>query len=292
MKSKSSQFSYIVTTAILLFSVLLLSSMIIPKNLHAQPDDFNESNDYKIGAEDVLQISVWENEHLNRQVFVRPDGKISFPLVDDLAVAGLSTMEIKKIITEKLTRFINNPEVTVTIKIMNNYKVYFMGAVNVPGVYNLKRKTSLLQLFAMAGGLSLAKNIDLQKAYILREKKRLAVDFEKLIEEGDVTQNVELLPDDVIYIPDNYARRITVIGEVASPGTVVFKDGITVLDAVLMSGGATEDADMNDTIIVRETPEREEIIRIRLKDIIKKGKLESNIKLEPGDKVVVPASLF
>lgn len=292
MKSKSSKFSYIVTTAILLFSVLILSSMITPKDLNARPDDFNDAYDYKIGAEDVLHISVWENEHLNRQVFVRPDGKISFPLVDDIEVDGLTTMEIKEIITEKLTRFINSPEVTVTIKNMNNYKVYVMGAVNVPGVYNLKRKTSLLQLFAMAGGLSLAKNIDLQKAYILREKKRLAVDFEKLIEEGDVTQNVELLPDDVIYIPDNYARRITVIGEVASPGTVVFKDGITVLDAVLMSGGITEDADLNDTKIVREKPDREEIIRIRLKDIIKKGKLESNIKLEPGDKVVVPAGLF
>lgn len=292
MKSTSSQFPSIVTTAIVVFSAVLVSSLIIPKNLHAHTDAINESNDYKIGAEDVLHISVWENEHLNRDVFVRPDGKISFPLVDDIEVNGLTAMEVKDIITQKLVRFINSPEVTVTIKNMNNYKVYVMGAVNVPGVYNLKRKTSLLQLFAMAGGLSLAKNIDLQKAYILRNKKRLDVDFEKLIEEGDVTQNVELFPNDVIYIPDNYARRITVVGEVASPGTVVFNEGITVLDAVLMSGGPTEDADLNDTKVVRERPEREDIIRIRLKDIIKKGKLESNIKLEPGDKVVVPVGFF
>ena len=142
------------------------------------------------------------------------------------------------------------------------------------------------------GGLTLAENADLKKAYILRGKQRLPIDFERLIEEGDITQNIDLLPDDVIYIPDNFAKRITVIGEVTNPGTVSFKDSITVVDAVLMSGGPTEDADLNDTKVVRKKPDKEESIKIRLKDIIKKGKLESNIKLEPGDIVVVPGSLF
>ena len=90
-------------TALLVFSLLLVSSMIAAKNLYAQANDSDVPNDYKIGAEDVLHISVWENEHLNREVFVRPDGKISFPLVDDIDVNGLTAIEVKEIIAKKLT---------------------------------------------------------------------------------------------------------------------------------------------------------------------------------------------
>ena len=279
---------------IFVFVVLILSLMVNKTNLYAQNDAQNKDykNDYKIGAEDVLHISVWENEHLNREVFVRPDGKISFPLVDDIAVNGLTAMELKEIITKKLIDYISNPEVTVIVKSINNYKVYVMGAVNTPGEFSLKRKTNLLQFLATVGGLTLAENADLKKAYILRGKQRLPIDFKKLIEEGDITQNVDLLPDDIIYIPDNFAKRITVIGEVTAPGTVNFKDSITVLDAVLMSGGPTEDAALNDTKVVKKKADKEDTIKVRLKDIIKKGKLDTNIKLEPGDMIVVPSSLF
>ena len=239
---------------IFLFTVLILSSIVNKTNLYAQNEDYkkNYKDDYKIGAEDVLHISVWQNEHLNREVFVRPDGKISFPLVDDIKVNGLTAIEVKEIITKKLTDYITKQEVTVIINSINNYKVYVMGAVNTPGEFSLKRKTNLLQFLAAVGGLTLAENADLKRAYILRGKQRLSINFKKLIEEGDITQNIDLLPDDVIYIPDNFAKRITVIGEVNTPGTVNFKDSITVLDAVLRSGGPTEDADLNDTKVVKK----------------------------------------
>jgi len=135
---------YIAITALLVFSLLSVSSIISTKNLYALPNDTNASHDYKIGAEDILHISVWENEYLNREVFVRPDGKISFPLVDDIEVNGLTAIEVKKIITKKLTDFISTPEVTVIVNSINNYKVYVMGAVNTPGEFSLKRKTNQL----------------------------------------------------------------------------------------------------------------------------------------------------
>ena len=284
-----------------LFPVFLCFTIIVNCSLYAQADD------YKIGAEDILQISVWGNENLNQEVTVRPDGKISFPLVNDIKVVGLTTTELRDMLTERLAAFMSSPEVSVIIKSINSYRVYIIGAVNSPGVINLKRETNLLQLLAMNGGLSLAENADLKKACIMRGKKRLPVDFEKLIQEGDVNQNVSLLPDDVIYIPNNFARRITVIGEVKTPGTVAYKDGITVLDAVLMTGGPTENASLNGTRIIRKTvpqpqgetsPERRgkesksKFIQVRLKDIMEKGNLEKNILLEPGDTVHVPAGFF
>jgi len=281
-----------------LFAVLLCFSEISQSSLYAQTDD------YKIGAEDILQISVWGNENLDQAVIVRPDGKISFPLVNDIKVIGLTTTELRNLLTKRLTSFISNPEVAVIIKSINSYKVYVMGAVTSPGVINLKRETTLLQMLAMTGGLTLAENADLEKACIMRGKKRLPVDFGKLIREGDVNQNVGLLPDDVIYIPDGFTKRITVIGEVKSPGTITYRDGITVLDAVLMTGGPTDDANLNGTRIVRKTlPQPQQVktasqeaetkfIKVRLKEIMKKGNLEKNITLEPGDTIHIPASIF
>jgi len=291
-----SKLTYLITV---LFLVLLCFSKIPDCPLYAQTDD------YKIGAEDVLQISVWGNENLNQEVIVRPDGKISFPLVNDIKVIGLTTTKLRDILTERLTSFMSNPEVAVIVKNINSYKVYVMGAVTSQGVINLKSKTNLLQLMAMTGGLALAENADLKRACILRGKNRLPVDFEKLIHEGDASQNIDLLPDDVIYVPDSFANRITVIGEVKLPGTVTYKDGITVLDAVLMAGGPTDDANLNGTKIVRKispqgkallrkgNPEStSQLIRVRLKDIMEKGKLEENIRLEPGDTIHIPASIF
>jgi polysaccharide biosynthesis/export protein len=272
--------------ALCLLAALVFFSMADRSSLYAQDDS------YRIGAEDVLNISVWENEQLAQDVTVRPDGKISFPLLDDLKVEGLTAIEIKEMITEKLTHYMSKPQVTVTVRNIESCKVYVMGAVSTPGVLSLKRKTNLLQLLAMVGGLTLTETADLQKAYILRKGNRLPVNFIKLVEEGDTTQNVDLRPDDVIYIPDNFDKRVTVIGEVVGPKTINFKNGITALDAVLMSGGPTTDADLDGTKIVRKKASQEEILNVKLNRVMKKGKLEGNVKLMPGDVIIVPASML
>jgi len=202
---------FIASIVILFCLTILFYSIIDRKSLYAQDkNDLPAQNgdykngDYKIGAEDVLAISVWRNDQLNREVVVRPDGKISFPLLDDLKVTGLTPLEVKKIITKKLALYIGDPEVTVILKGMNNNRVYIAGgAAGLPGVFNLKRKVTLFQLLDMADKKALTENVDLRRAYLLRGQERLPVDFEKLME-GDLTQDVELLPEDIIYLPDNF----------------------------------------------------------------------------------------
>ncbi|MEW5803011.1 MAG: polysaccharide biosynthesis/export family protein [bacterium] len=272
-------------TYLLIFLTLLLIAAGKIQNVNAE-------DSYRIGAEDVLFISVWGNEQLTREVLVRPDGKISFPLVDDLPVAGLTCMEVKELITKKLTPYIQVMyQVTVILQSINSYKVYVMGAVKSPGAVTLRRKTTLLHLLAMVGGDQFSENADFGKSYVLRDGKQLPVAFEKLIEKGDVKQDIELLPNDFIYIHDNFDKRISIIGEVAIPKTMTFKDGMTILDALLIAGGPTQSAHLNGTRVVRRGKE-DVSIDVRLKDLLKKGKLEYNLKLQPKDLIIVPASFL
>ena len=252
---------------------------------------YAQEDEYLIGVEDVLHISVWENDRLNNDVIVRPDGKISFPLIDDLKVAGFTPLEIKKIITEKLSSFVKNPVVMVMVQSINHCKVYVLGSVDSPGAVILKSKTNLLQLLAMVGGHTLVEKADLQNAYILRGQERLSVNFERLLDKGDI-DNVDLISGDIIFIPDNFDKRITIVGEVLNPRTISFKKGITVLDAVIMAGGATEDAKLNATKIIRKSGDQEKTIQVKLKDIMKKGKIKSNFILKEKDVIIVPARII
>ena len=205
---------------------------------------------YLIGDEDVLQISVWGNPELNVQVPVRPDGMISFPLVGDVKAAGVSPQELKVILEKEISKYVKDPTVSVIVTSVNSFKVYVIGeGVATPGVVTLKRNTSLLQLIAQLGSL---KNADLNNAFILRDDKKLNNDFSKLILKGDISQDVQLAPNDTIFIPDNFEKRITVVGAVKNPGTISYKEGLTAVDAILLVGGFTEFAKQNDVIIVRK----------------------------------------
>lgn len=108
--------------------------------------------DYVIGAEDVLQVTVWKNDTLSRAVPVRPDGKISLPLLHDIQAAGLTAMQLRDKIAVALAEFMPNPEVSVIVTDVRSYKVSVLGEVNRPGVMQLKSDTSILEALAMAGG--------------------------------------------------------------------------------------------------------------------------------------------
>ena len=108
--------------------------------------------DYVIGAEDMLQITVWRNDTLSRAVPVRPDGKISLPLLHDIHAAGLTAMQLRDKIALALAEFMPSPEVSVIVTDVRSYKVSVLGEVNKPGVINLKSDTTILEALAMAGG--------------------------------------------------------------------------------------------------------------------------------------------
>jgi polysaccharide export outer membrane protein len=250
---------------------------------------------YLIGDEDVLDISVWGNPELKIQVPVRPDGMISFPLVGDVKATGVSPQELKAILEKDISKYVKDPSVSVIVTSINSFKVYVIGEgiATTPGatsgVITLKRNTSLLQLIAHLGSL---KNADLENSFILRNDKKLTNDFSMLVRKGDISQDIQLAPNDVVFIPDNFEKRITVVGEVKNPGTVPYRDGLTAVDAVLHTGGFTEFAKQNDVVIVRKEGKSLKNIEARLKDVIKNGDTSKDVPLKPGDLIIIKTGIF
>jgi|SRR5208282_4611225 len=261
-----------------------------------------------IGEEDVLQIQVWDHPELTANVPVRPGGMISVPFVGEVKAAGLMPQELKALLEKEYAAYIKVPSVSVVVTAVNSFKVYVMGAgitggtpaltsggpaavgsEGQAGAVTLRRDTSLLQLFAQ---LRLQKDADLRHAYAVRGGKKLEVDFYKLVVRGDTSQDLQLQPDDLIYVPDTLQSRIRVVGAVKLPGIFPFTDGMTTLDAVLSAGGFNDFASQNNVEVVRREGDKVENIRVRLKDVINDGDVSKNLMLKPGDIVKVNTGIF
>ena len=267
---------------LMLFAVSLISLVITSGVSYGQQ--------YVIGADDVLHISVWANPDLNLTVPVRPDGMISFPLVGDVRAAGMSTKELKALLEKELSNFVKAPNVSVIVDAVNSFKVYVVGEGNAgrPGVLTLKQNSSLVQVLAQIG---FDKSADLEGSYVLRKGKKLGNNLLKLIE-GDMSQDIQMEPDDVIFIPGNFKKRILVVGAVKNPRILDYREGMTALDAVLSAGGFTEFAKQNDVIVVRKTGGEVKRIEVRLKDVIKDGDISKDVPLKPGDLITVTSGIF
>jgi len=263
------------------------------------------AGDYIIGEGDGLDISVWGVKELNVSVRVRPDGKITIPGLGDVKATGVTPLELQATLGAKFKELVKNPIVTVSVREITNSKVYvFGGGVN-SGVYDLNRRTTLLQLLCVIGNSTVsgaanrntsagagAKVADYKKAYILRNGKKLKQDFYKLFVDGDVSEDIVIETNDAIFIPQLLEKNIYVLGAVNTPKVIEYREGMTIMEAVLESGGFTKFAKQNDTEILRKDGKKEISISIKAKDLINDGDLEQNVKLKPGDYVVVKEGLF
>ncbi len=163
-----------------------------------------DSANYVIGSEDVLYIHVWKEEYLSKTVPVRMDGKISLPLIDEIQAAGLTPLQLKELLMQKLREFVDIPNISVIVMEANSFKVYISGQVRSPGVYRLRSETSLLQIIPMAGGFTDWANQ--KKILVIRKEngkeKRIMVNYKKIVKGDDPGSNVILKAGDTIIVPD------------------------------------------------------------------------------------------
>ena len=157
--------------------------------------------DYVIGTGDVLHVSVWDEPLLTVTATVRPDGKISMPLLDEVSVSGNTPDGLPKSLTDKLTRFVHKPRVTVTVQEIHSRLVFITGEVQRPGAYSLVASMNVVQLVARSGGFTdFAKQ---KKIYVLRANKttRIDVNYGKVLKGQAPQQNIDLAPGDTVVVP-------------------------------------------------------------------------------------------
>ena len=156
---------------------------------------------YRIGPQDVLRIDVWKETEISRSVPVRPDGKISLPLLNDVQAAGLTAMELANVISEGLKKFITNPQVTVTVTEILSQRIYVTGEVTRPGAFPLLPKMTALQAISSAGGFTQFANP--KKRYVLRTEngKQVKHPFNYKEVLNGKAEDIPLLPGDTLVVP-------------------------------------------------------------------------------------------
>jgi polysaccharide biosynthesis/export protein len=162
-----------------------------------------DSASYKIGEQDVLNITVWKEPQLSGQVVVRPDGKISVPLIDEVQAAGLTPLELQNVLLEKFRPFLAVPKVSVSVREVNSRKVYVIGQVNHTGTFHINNDTTVLQVLTDAGGLRDYANP--KKIYVMRTVNGKPVKFpfhyDAVLKGQHYEENITLQPGDTIVVP-------------------------------------------------------------------------------------------
>jgi len=166
----------------------------------------SEQGDYRIGPEDVLDIAVWNNTAISRTVPVRPDGKISLPLLNDVQAAGLTPMQLRDVLIKKLAEYTPTPEVSVIIREVHSFKVSVIGEVKKPGRHELKNRATVLDALAMAEGLGECASRG--RIVILRQEgntlKRIPFNYNKVVSANGANGEMEnflLQPGDIVVVP-------------------------------------------------------------------------------------------
>jgi len=158
---------------------------------------------YVLGPEDVVMVSVWKDEHLTKEVVVRPDGMISFPLIGDVPAEGRVVEELRADIAKRLSKYIPNPNVSVAVTKLLSYKIYVLGRVNKPGEYMVGHTTDVLQALSLAGGLTpFAAENDIKVVRRHHGEQRVyEFRYGDARKGKDLTQNILLQRGDVVMVP-------------------------------------------------------------------------------------------
>jgi len=248
--------------------------------------------DYRIGPKDLLEITVFELPELNQTVRVSEDGSITMSFLGRIEVAGLTAQELESRLASLLGQRATTETAHVTVFIREYQKVSVIGAVGRPGMYELVGPTTLLEIIALAGGLT---NQAMKELYIYRpgedgKQERIVIPLQDLLVGGDQDLNLFLEPKDVVTVPIDQTQNVFVYGEVRNPGAIPFlaSKRITLLQAIAQAGGTTEWAKKGSVVIKRKDRKtgKEMKIPVNLKNIIN-GRI-ADIVLEEGDVVIVP----
>jgi polysaccharide export outer membrane protein len=248
---------------------------------------------YELGPGDVVNFALYGRPDLNRQAFrVAPDGTVSYLQAQNIQIAGLTLDEARQAIEQSLAAHFRSPRVIITPQEIGSKRFTILGKVAHKGVVTLERPITLVEAIANAGGLEtglfdykIIELADLDHSFIVRGGQHLPVDFRRLLHEGDMKFNLEIEPNDFIYIASNITNDYYVIGAVASPGTQGLTEDASVIAAISRRGGFTQRAWTSRVLVIRGSFNKPETFIINVKKVL--AGQDKDFKLVPKDIVYI-----
>jgi protein involved in polysaccharide export with SLBB domain len=236
------------------------------------------------------------------------DGKIYFSLLPGIDVWGLTIEQARVALEKELANYVRTPQVAITLRAIGSKHVSVLGRLNRPGIYPVEGSMTLLESIALAGGTQRSTSTtstsedlaDLRHSFVVRQGQFLPVDFQRLLRDGDTSQNIVLQPDDFVYVPSSLANEVYVLGAVRLPRAVTFTENMSLVSAIAGADGAqrlnwltaedpgpfTKDAFVTHIGLVRGSLTQPQVMIVDYNAIVK-GKAQ-DVRLEPGDIIYVP----
>ncbi|MCX6950775.1 MAG: SLBB domain-containing protein [Verrucomicrobia bacterium] len=262
---------------------------------------------FRLGPGDQLEVEMIGDASTRATVTVGPDGKIYYYMLPGLDVWGLTLPGARARLGEELKQYIREkPVVSLTLRVVASQRVWVLGRVNSPGIYTLAGPTTLLDAVSQAGGLSSSSAFaalaasagvsspsgssseaaDLARSFVIRRGRVLPVDFQQLLHDGALSQNIYLQPDDFIFLPSARTPQVHILGAVIQPHSERMTGPLTVVQAIALSGGTDREAILSNVAILRGSLAHPQIAIVAVDEILL-GRA-SDVRLEPGDIVFVP----
>lgn len=258
-----------------------------------RPEEAEWQKHLTLGPGDVLDFSLYGSPELTQLgVTVGPDGRVGFLEAQDVMAEGLTVDELRAKMDQKLSQYRRAARTIITPVAFNSKKYYLLGSVTRGGAFTLDRPMTIVEAIARAKGLvttlqerNVVEIADFQRAFIARDGRRLPVDFQRLFERGDLSQNIELEPNDYIYLPATELKQVYVVGEVGNPGAEAYKPGLSAVAAIAEAGGFTSRAWQHKVLVIRGSLNSPQTYVVNLRDVLA-GK-ENGFALAPGDIIYV-----
>ncbi len=256
------------------------------------------AEEYVLGPEDVISITVWEHPELSRTAVVRANGTLTLPPLGDLAAAGKTTATLARDLERQMYASLRQTtQVTVSVVAFNSRKVFLAGQVSVPGRYSFEQMPDIVNLLGQAGGLGAGG--DLSQVRILRRgdagEQTLQVDLNKAIKQGDLTGLPALQPGDVVFVPPTAGAStgavgdaVYVLGEVQRPGGYSVGTGLDLMQALGLAGGTTPNSDLAQVeILARDGMGGSYLVKVDLEEKLRSG--NGGPEVRAGDTIRIPS---
>jgi polysaccharide biosynthesis/export protein len=250
--------------------------------------DAAPASDYRLGEGDALTIQVWDRPDLSVPQVVGPDGAITVPVAGTLKVLGKTREEATQAVKDALLKYYDKIAVTVRVDRYVSNRVVVLGQVRTPGVFQFDTMPNLLEALARAGGMAPGDApSNLTHCAVVRGRDRVAwIDLKALLQDANLSMNIRLQPNDLVFIPDRGDSPVYVLGQVVKPGLFRWTSGLTLVEAIALAGGATRDANAMVQVV---SPSRGLRTEVSL-DEASRGLKGHNITLQGGDIVYLTTS--